>query len=142
MRSHVGGAGNQAAPLVLQHAEVAGYTLSYGGLPTFVYSAATAATPAGQTGLGGAAATHPVVYVTLVAQRLPSGELQVALGNITDSTHLDRGPRLRLVDAVDPDDSHRASLLFELRGATSRQFALYRLTTAQAEQTFTTASLE
>ncbi len=137
--SRTAGAGGQAAPLGLQRGEVTGYMLSYGGLPTFVYSAATAATATGQASGGGA---HPVVYVTLVAQRLPSGELQVALGNVTDSTHLDRGPRLRLVDAVDPDDSHRASLLFELRGATSRQFALYRLTTAQAEQTFTTASLE
>ena len=92
---------------------------------------------------GGAGAPIPeAAYVTVVAQRLASGELQVALSAATDSAHLDRGPYLRLVDAVDPDDSHRASLLFELRGTGSRQFALYRLTSAHAEQTFTTASIE
>ena len=169
------------ATLALQQAEVTGYSLTYGGLPTFVYTAAAsvASSPApiatrtaGRPAAGATAASRPAarlsaanptaanpaaaspaaaspavgipaaVYVTLVAQRLPSGELQIALSNVTDSLHLDRGPRLRLVDAVDPDDSHRASLLFELRGAASRQFALYRLTSAEAEQTFTTASIE
>lgn len=164
------------ATLALQQAEVTGYSLTYGGLPTFVYIAAAsvASSPApaaarttGRTSAGATAASRPAarpstgspataklatagpavgspaaVYVTLVAQRLPSGELQIALSNVTDSLHLDRGPRLRLVDAVDPDDSHRASLLFELRGAASRQFALYRLTSAEAEQTFTTGSIE
>ena len=66
----------------------------------------------------------------------------MALGAVTDSQHLDRSPRLHLVDAVDPDASHRASLLFELRGGASRQFALYRLTSAKAENTFTRASIE
>lgn len=125
--------------------ELAGFTLSYGGLPTFVYTAAASVKPAGNSPQPTAAATAnkpAAAYVTLVAQRLPSGELQVAMSAVTDDAHLDRGPRLRLVDAVDPDDSHRASLLFELRGASSRQFALYRLTSARAEQTFTTASIE
>ncbi len=133
-----------AAPLTLQDEQVAGYTLSYGGLPTFVYSASVAAaTPAANAGGSlPAAATHPTAYVTIVAQRLPSGELQVAMGAVTDSQHLDRGPRLHLVDAVDPDASHRASLLFELRGTSSRQFALYRLISTRAENTFTTASIE
>ena len=94
-----------------------------------------------KTGTPGAPLSQ-AAYVTVVAQRLASGELQVALSAATDSAHLDRGPCLRLVDAVDPDDSHRASLLFELRGASSRQFALYRLTSAHAEQTFTTAAIE
>ena len=49
---------------------------------------------------------------------------------------------MRLVDAVDPDDSHRASLLFELRARNSRQFALYSLATAQAQQTFITGVIE
>ena len=137
---------SHTATLTLGQEEISGYTLSYGGLPTFVYTGAASVTPA----KAAATATSPaapdagplVAYVTVVAQRLPSGELQMALSAVTDSAHLDRSPRLRLVDAVDPDDSHRASLLFEMRGATSRQFALYRLTAVHAEQTFTTASLE
>ncbi|MGI4829110.1 MAG: hypothetical protein ACRYFU_13090 [Janthinobacterium lividum] len=137
------------ASLSLAQEAVSGFTLSYGGLPTFVYTAAASAAfrPAsgsisGPTAIQKQPSTPAVAFVTVVAQRLASGELQVALINVTDSTHLDRGPRLRLVDAVDPDDSHRASLLFELRGASSRQFALYRLTAVHAEQTFTTASIE
>ena len=145
---------SRTAPL-LQGSTVTGYTLSYGGLPTFVYTAAASAVsrgPASRSGIAGApktsaptptpGPTQATVWVTIVAQRLPSGELQVALSSVTDSLHLDRDPRLRLIDAVDPDDSHRASLLFELRGASSRQFALFRLASVRAEQIFTTASLE
>ncbi len=130
-----------AAPLLLRNEEIAGFTLSYGGLPTFVYTASVPAASA-HPGDQPPAATHPTAFVTLVAQRLPSGELQVALGTVTDSLHLDRGPRLHLVDAVDPDASHRASLLFDMRGGSSRQFALYRLISARAENTFTGASIE
>ena len=121
-----------AAPtvLALKSEDLRGYELSYGALPTFVY---TAESP---VAVGGP------VYVTLVAQRLPSGELQTALTSVTDATHLDRVPWMRPVDAVDPDWSHRASLLFELRAQTSRQFALYRLVTEQAEQTFVTGVIE
>ncbi|WP_263380951.1 hypothetical protein [Granulicella paludicola] len=110
--------------------ELKGYELTYGGLPTFVY---TAEVPV---------ATSGPVYVTLVAQRLPSGELQVALSNVTDATHLNRTPWLRLVDVVDPDASHRGSFLMELRAQSSRQFALYRLVTAKAEQEFVTGVLD
>jgi hypothetical protein len=84
----------------------------------------------------------PPVRLTVVAQRLPSGELQVSLKSVTDENHLDRTPWMRLVDAVDPDDSHRASLLFELRARSSRQFALYSLATADAQQTFVTGLIE
>jgi len=78
-------------------------------------------------------------YVTVVAQREPLGELKVAMTNVTDSTHLDRTPWMRLVDVVDAEASNRASLLFELRAQTSRQFALYRVIGAEAQQTFVTA---
>jgi len=78
-------------------------------------------------------------YITLVAQQLPSGELQVAFSSVTDAAHLDRTPWFRLVDAVDPDAGHRASLLFELRGHSSRQFALYRVVSAKADQIFVTS---
>jgi hypothetical protein len=123
-----------AAPLTplvpLTNEEVHGYTLSYGGQPTFVYTA-EAPIPNGGP-----------VYLTLIAQRLPTGEFQVALSSVTDATHLNRTPWLRLVDVVDPDWTHRASFLFELRAQSSRQFALYRLITAQAEQTFITGIIE
>ena len=117
-------------PLALSSEELRGYELSYGALPAFVY---TAQSPV---------ATGGPVYITLVAQRLPSGELQTALASVTDASHLDRVPWMRLVDAVDPDWSHRADLLFELRAQNSRQFALYRLVTAQAEQTFATGVIQ
>lgn len=129
------------APLLLRDEQLAGFTLTYGGLPTFVYTASVPAALASPSDLP-TAARHATAFVTVVAQRLPSGELQVALSAVTDSQHLDRSPRLHLIDAVDPDASHRASLLFELRGSASRQFALYRLTSAKAENTFTSASIE
>jgi hypothetical protein len=49
---------------------------------------------------------------------------------------------MRPVDVVDPDASHRASLLVELRAQSSRQFALYRLVTAKAEQQFVTGVIQ
>jgi hypothetical protein len=116
--------------LALANEELSGYTLSYGGLPTFIYTVESPITDGGP------------IYLTLVAQRLPTGELQVALSSVTDATHLDRTPWLRPIDVVDPDWSHRASLLFELRAQSSRQFALYRLTTPEAEQTFITGIIE
>ena len=118
------------SPPALATEQLNAYTLSYGGLPTFVYSAQSPIT------IGGP------VYITLVAQRLPSGELQISLSSITDAAHLDRTPWLRFIDTVDPDASHRADLLFELRAQTSRQFALYRLVTAHAEQQVVTGIIE
>jgi hypothetical protein len=126
-----------AAPLPtapLASEDIAPYTLSYGGLPTFVYTAIS--TPAS------ASATAPALperYITVVAQQVPSGELQVAFASVTDAAHLDRTPWFRLIDAVDPDAEHRASLLFELRGHSSRQFALYRILSARADQIFITS---
>lgn len=107
-----------------------GYLLSYGGLPTFVYTTEVPVAAGGP------------VYLTMVAQRLPMGELQVSLSSVTDATHMDRTPWMRPVDVVDADASHRASLLIELRAQSSRQFALYRLVTAKAEQTFVTGIIE
>ena len=103
------------------------FTLSYGGAATYVY---TAESP----GTGGVPR-----YVTIVAQREPLGTLKVAMTSTTDAAHLDRTPWYRLVDAVDVEASNRASLLFELRAQTTRQFALYRVIGAQADQTFETA---
>jgi hypothetical protein len=115
---------------VLNGEHLSGYSLTYGGLPTFIYTAEVPVVTGGP------------VYVTMVTQRLPSGELQVSLSSVTDASHLDRTPWMRPIDVVDADWSHRASLLFELRGQVSRQFALYRLITAQAEQTFITGPID
>jgi len=117
-------------PLPLANEQLSGYELTYGGLATFVYTAETPLFSGGP------------VYATMVAQRLPGGNLQVAFSSVTDSAHLDRTPWFRFVDAVDPDGSHRASLLFELRAQSTRQFALYRLITANAEQNFVTGIIE
>jgi len=107
-----------------------GYTLSYGGAATYVYHAHT-------DGLG-----PTLRFVTLVAQINMQGEPEVALKNVTDAAHLDRTPRMRLVDAVDAEASNRASLLFELRAQNSRQFALYRVIGARADQAYITGSTQ
>jgi hypothetical protein len=115
-------------PEALLDEDLKGYTLSYGGAATYVYFAHT-------DGLG-----PTLRYVTLVAQINMQNEPQIAMKNVTDATHLDRTPRMRLVDVVDAEASNRASLLFELRAHNSRQFALYRVIGARADQTFITGS--
>jgi hypothetical protein len=118
------------AEAALTEESLRGYTLSYGGAATYVYSASS-------PGEGGVTR-----YVSVVAQREPSGELKAALSSVTDSKHLDRTPWLRLVDAVDAEASNRASLLFEMRAQNARQFALYRVIGAQAEQVFETGTTQ
>ena len=117
-------------PEPLLDEQLTGYMLSYGGAATFVYHAHT-------DGLGAQQR-----FVTLVAQVDTQGEPQIALKNVTDAAHLDRTPRMRLVDAVDAEASNRASLLFELRAQSSRQFALYRVIGGRADQTFLTGSTQ
>jgi len=115
-------------PEPLLDEQLTGYTLSYGGAPTYVFSAHT-------DGLD-----HDLRFVTVVAQVDMNGEPEFAIESVTDADHLDQTPRMKLVDAVDADASNRASLLFELRAQNSRQFALYRVIGARAEQTFITGS--
>ena len=117
-----------AAPtqVTLADEDLRGYTLSYGGAPTYVYQAHTV-----ETG-------SVMRYITIVAQDNGMGQLKIALASVTDAAHLDRTPWMRLVDAVDVEASNRASLLFELRGQTSRQFALYRIIATKPEQIFVT----
>lgn len=110
--------------------QLSGYTLSYGGTATYVYMAHT-----DREGIA-------LRYVTVVAQRNTFGELQPAIQSVTDAAHLDRTPWMRLVDVVDAEASNRASLLFELRGQTSRQFALYRVIATRSEQTFLTGTTQ
>jgi hypothetical protein len=117
-------------PEPLLDEQLKGYTLSYGGAATFVYYAQT-------DGLGAQQR-----FVTLVAQVNMQSEPEIALKSVTDADHLDRTPRMRLVDVVDAEASNRASLLFELRAQSSRQFALYRVIGARAEQTYITGSTQ
>ncbi len=124
LRRATSGQGVPLPPVPLEDEQLNGYTLSYGGAPTYIY---TAHTP------GDGAALR---YVTIVAQTDAFGELKPAIQSVTDAAHLDRAPWMRLVDVVDADASNRASLLFEMRGQTARQFALYRVIAARAEQTF------
>ncbi len=56
--------------------------------------------------------------------------------NVTDAAHLDDTPRMRLVDAVEAEKDNRGELLFELRGTTERQFALYRVLRGDATRIF------
>jgi hypothetical protein len=119
-----------AAPLPLDEESLKGYTLSYGGASTYIYTA----TSPGANGVSR--------YVAVVAQEDPTIGLKVALASVTDSSHLDRTPWMRFVDVVDADASNRASLLMELRAEHTRQFALYRVIGAQADQIFLSGSTE
>ncbi len=117
-------------PETLVDEQLTGYTLSYGGAATFVYSAHTDGLTSGER------------FVTLVAQENMQGEPEIALKSVTDATHLDRAPRMKLVGVVDAEASNRASLLIELRAQSSRQFALYRVIGGRADQIFLTGSTE
>ena len=121
-----------AAPpqMALLDEELKAYTLSYGGAATYVYTAHTAGT--------GAA----LRYVTIVVQADGLGELKPAIQSVTDAAHLDNTPRMRFVDVVDAEASNRASLLFELRGQSSRQFGLYRVIASHSEQIFLTGTTQ
>jgi hypothetical protein len=110
------------APLVDEQFRV--FELAYRSGATMVLTAHT----------GGQGAQQK--FVTLVAQPDLYGNVKVLLKNVTDAAHLDDTPRMRLVDAVDAMADNRGELLFELRGATQRQFALYRVLRGQADKLF------
>jgi hypothetical protein len=117
-------------PSPLFDEQLKAYTLSYGGDPTYVYSANTGGT--------GAA----LRYVTIVAQADSLGEIKPAIQSVTDAAHLYRTPKMQFVDVVDAEASNRASLLFELRSQNARQFALYRVIAAHPEQIFLTGTTQ
>ena len=121
---------SRSAQVKLLDEKLNGYLLSYGDVPTFVYQAHTDGTRA------------DLRYVTIVAQRDAQGEPALAMHTVTDAAHLDRTARFRLVDAVDVEASNRASLLFEMRGQTSRQFGVYRILGQHAEQIFATGTTQ
>jgi hypothetical protein len=124
-------AASSAAPVVaLLDEQLKSYTLSYGGAATYIFTAHTAGTGA------------MLRYVTVVAQADDLGELKPALQSVTDAAHLDRTPEMKFVDVVDAEASNRASLLFELRSQSSRQFVLYRVIAAEAQLTFASGTMQ
>ena len=110
------------APLLDEHFRV--FQLAYDNGATLVLSAHT----------DGAGADEK--FVTLIAQPDLYGGVAVLEKNVTDAASLDLTPRMRLVDAVDAEADNRGELLFELRGDSQRQFALYRVVRGQATRIF------
>jgi hypothetical protein len=121
--------GRHDAP-TLTNPQLLAYLLTDTTTPTYVLTAELPLTNEGP------------LYLTLIAQPTAAGHLHLALVSITDATHLDRTPWLRPIDAVDPDATGRADLLFELRSQTTRQFALYTLTNTRPRQTLLTTPIE
>jgi hypothetical protein len=113
------------APAPLEGEQFRVFELAYGAGATMVLSAHT----------GGSFSQQK--FVTLIAQPDLYGNIKVLLKSVTDGNHLDDNPRMRLVDAVDAMADNRGELLFELRGDTQRQFAIYRVLRGQAEKLFT-----
>ena len=111
-------------PAPLQDEQFRVFELAYGSGATLVLSAHTAGPLAEQK------------FVTLIAQPDLYGSVLVLFKNVTDGAHLDYTPRMKLIDAVDAMADNRGELLFELRGSTQRQFALYRVLRGQAERVF------
>jgi hypothetical protein len=113
-------------PAVLLDEQFRVFELSYGSGATMVLSART----------DGEGAQRK--FITLICQPNIYGKATVLYKNVTDAAHLDDMPRMRLVDAVDVMADNRGELLFELRGATQRQFALYRILRGQVTRLFAT----
>jgi len=121
-------------PVVLSEEVFRAFELTYGGGPTLVLTAKATIGPNN-------AGTTVERYVTIIAQPDFDNLPQVRLQSVTDAEHLDITPRMRLVDAVDTKGNNEAELLFELRRANDRQFAIYRVRGLQAEQAFATEPL-
>lgn len=115
-------------PAVLLDEQFRVFELSYGAGATMVLSAHTDGVGAQEK------------FVTLVAQPDLYGNVVVLVKNVTDAAHLDDRPNMRLIDAVDAIADNRGELLFELRGSTQRQFALYRVLRGQADKLFTSGA--
>lgn len=115
------------APAELEDEHFRVFELAYGSGATMVLTADT----------GGPLAQEK--FVTLIAQPDLYGNVLTLFKSVTDGAHLDETPRMTLIDAVDALADNRGELLFELRGATGRQFALYRVLRGQANQIFITS---
>jgi hypothetical protein len=114
------------APIALLEEELHAYEISYGGVDVYVFTAQT----------------EDHRYVTLIVQPDIYGTLQILLRSVAGPADLDQTPQMRFIDAVDADGDNRAELLFELRGETERQFALYRIAQGTAEQIFLSGTLQ
>ncbi len=121
--------GATVPPPVLKDVVFRSFALTYGGGATLVFTARTE----------GDATTSR--YVTVIAQPDIYGALRVLFTSVTDGAHLDEAPRMHLVDAVDARGDRRGDLLFELRNAGERRFALYRVAAGQVDQIFVTDPL-
>ncbi|HVN94376.1 MAG TPA: hypothetical protein VMT38_11795 [Terracidiphilus sp.] len=110
------------APLLVEQFRV--FQLAYDAGATLVLSAHTDGTGTNEK------------FVTLIAQPDLYGGVDVLVKNVTDAASLDLTPRMRLIDAVDAEADNRGELLFELRGDSQRQFALYRVLRGQATRIF------
>jgi hypothetical protein len=123
-------AAQPAAPVLeLTDEKFNAFELSYSGGATLVLTAKS-------TGEGGTAK-----YVTLIAQPDFYGVPQVVFQQVTSDDRLEITPRMRLVDAVDTDADRRAELIFELRGKTGREFAIYRVVNRRVAEAFNTGPL-
>lgn len=100
------------------------FELAYGSGATMVLTARTDGEGAKQK------------FVTLICQPNIYGKSTVLFKSVTDASSLDDTPRMRLIDAVDVMADNRGELLFELRGATQREFALYRVVRGQVSRLF------
>jgi hypothetical protein len=79
--------------------------------------------------------------IAMIAMQDIYGKVQVLWHSITDDTHLDVTPRMKLIDAVDPRGDGRANLLFEERNETDRRFVLIAVGASDAQQVFATDPL-
>lgn len=110
------------APLLDEQFRV--FELAYGSGATMVLTARTDGEGAKQK------------FVTLICQPNIYGKATVLFKSVSDASRLDDTPRMRLIDAVDVMADNRGELLFELRGATQREFALYRVVRGQVTKLF------
>jgi hypothetical protein len=113
-----------ASPLTDVH--FSAFALTYGSGATLVMTAREAASTRS---------------IAVIALQDIYGKIQVLWHSVTDDTHLDVTPRMKLIDAVDPRGDGRANLLFEQRNDTDRRFALYAVGATTAEQVFATDPL-
>lgn len=111
-------------PAVLQDVQFKVYGLTFGGGATMILSAHTA--------------SDPEKYVTIIAQPDFYGNPQILLKQVSSADNLDATPQMRLIDAVDTQGNGRGDLIFELRGQTFRQFAIYQCAGGQASRVFLT----
>jgi hypothetical protein len=102
------------------------FALTYGSGATLVLTAHEAA------------GTHSIAVIAL--QDI-YGKIEVLWHSITEDTHLDVTPRMKLIDAVDPRGDGRANLLFEERNDTDRRFVLYAVGASDAQEVFATDPL-